>query len=323
MRGPPERVHHGSPSVNTGGSTRQPRVPVKRSSCRDFYISCARWGRPSHGGARLIIVKSMIETATACRGVPGQLAMRTPIIAAALILTGLVWVPAPTIATDAGPAECVRPSGVQRIMFSPQKSPNVRRHFRGAVRRGWPRRLVVNRRGADGRRERVLQDIPTRGVSIVTSTPQRLAGGAGPGWSAVATRAAGRPTCATCRALGTDLTAQRLETGSNPSATAPAFATCSADSMSWSPSSTNAEIQAHRPARPPRHRRIGSSSVARLERSRCSAHAETALCSGFVRVSDGTRTRDRLDHNHGLANQRLRVEPRDRPRHKGRVCKHV
>jgi hypothetical protein len=88
--------------------------------------------------------------------------MRTPIIAAALMLIGLVWVPAATTATDAGPAECARPSGVQRIVFSAQKFPNVRRHFRGALRRGWPRHLVVNRRGADARRERALRDIPTR-----------------------------------------------------------------------------------------------------------------------------------------------------------------
>jgi Deoxyribonuclease NucA/NucB len=59
-------------------------------------------------------------------------------------------------------AECVRPSRVQRIAFSARKYPNVRRHFRGALRRGWPRRLVVNRRGADARRERALRDIPTR-----------------------------------------------------------------------------------------------------------------------------------------------------------------
>jgi hypothetical protein len=88
--------------------------------------------------------------------------MRTPIIAAALILTGLDWVPAATTAGDTGPAECVRPSAVRRTVFSAQKFPNVRRHFRGAVRRGWPRRLVVNRRGADARRERALRDIPTR-----------------------------------------------------------------------------------------------------------------------------------------------------------------
>src|SRR5918992_1915033 len=87
--------------------------------------------------------------------------MRT-LIAAALMLIGLVLVPTATTATDAGPAECVRPSGVQRFVFSAQKFPNVRRHLRGALRRGWPRRLVVNRRGADARRDRVLRDIPTR-----------------------------------------------------------------------------------------------------------------------------------------------------------------
>jgi hypothetical protein len=64
--------------------------------------------------------------------------------------------------------------------------------------------------------------------------PPRLAGGAGLGWSAVATRAAGRLMCATCRVLRTDHTARRLETGSNPSAAAPAFATCFADSLSCS-----------------------------------------------------------------------------------------
>jgi hypothetical protein len=88
--------------------------------------------------------------------------MRTRISAAAMILAGLVWVPAGTTATGAGTAECVRPSGVQPIVFSAEKYPNVRRHFRGALRRGWPRRLVLNRRGADERRERLLRDIPTR-----------------------------------------------------------------------------------------------------------------------------------------------------------------
>jgi hypothetical protein len=37
-----------------------------------------------------------------------------------------------------------------------------RRHFRGALRRGWPVRLVVNRPGADDRRDKLLEDIPTR-----------------------------------------------------------------------------------------------------------------------------------------------------------------
>src|SRR5688572_9027321 len=107
--------------------------------------------------------------------------MRTPIAAAALMLIGPVWVPAATTATDAGPAECVRPSGVQRIVFSAQKFPNVRRHFRAAVRRGWPRRLVINRRGADARRERVLRDIPTREGFDRDEYPPAVGRGRGPG----------------------------------------------------------------------------------------------------------------------------------------------
>jgi hypothetical protein len=88
--------------------------------------------------------------------------MRTRTIATTLILAGFVWVPAGTTSTDAGAAGCVRASGLQRIVFSAHKFPNVRRHFRGALRRGWPRRLVLNRRGADARRERGLRDVPTR-----------------------------------------------------------------------------------------------------------------------------------------------------------------
>jgi hypothetical protein len=57
---------------------------------------------------------------------------------------------------------CTKPDGVRRLVFSASKYPNIRRHFRGALRRGWPRRLVLNRPGADARRDRLLEDIPTR-----------------------------------------------------------------------------------------------------------------------------------------------------------------
>jgi hypothetical protein len=57
---------------------------------------------------------------------------------------------------------CSRPSGVQRISFSAAKYPNIRAHFRAAVRRGWPRSLVLNRPGADSRRDQLLEGIPTR-----------------------------------------------------------------------------------------------------------------------------------------------------------------
>jgi hypothetical protein len=69
---------------------------------------------------------------------------------------------APALVTVGAEGRCARPTGVQRLVFSGVEYPNVRRHFRGALRRGWPRVLVVNRRGADARRDRLLEDIPTR-----------------------------------------------------------------------------------------------------------------------------------------------------------------
>ena len=52
------------------------------------------------------------------------------------------------------------PAGVQPITFSKTKYPHIRRHFRAALRRGWPRTLVLNRPGADARRERLLERHP-------------------------------------------------------------------------------------------------------------------------------------------------------------------
>ena len=57
---------------------------------------------------------------------------------------------------------CQHPSAVQNITFSRTKYPHIRRHFLTARRHGWPRTLVLNRPGADQRRERLLQDVPTR-----------------------------------------------------------------------------------------------------------------------------------------------------------------
>ena len=60
------------------------------------------------------------------------------------------------------PSTCASPAGVQPISFSKTKHPTIRRHFRGALRRGWPRTLVLKRPGADARRERLLGGFPTR-----------------------------------------------------------------------------------------------------------------------------------------------------------------
>jgi hypothetical protein len=57
---------------------------------------------------------------------------------------------------------CVKPRSAQRLVFSASKYPNIRAHFRAAVALGWPRTLVLNRPGAAKRRDRLLQDIPTR-----------------------------------------------------------------------------------------------------------------------------------------------------------------
>ena len=50
---------------------------------------------------------------------------------------------------------------MQKITFSKTKYPHIRRHFLHAIRRGWPRVLVLNRPGADARRERLLSSYPT------------------------------------------------------------------------------------------------------------------------------------------------------------------
>lgn len=57
---------------------------------------------------------------------------------------------------------CVKPPAVQQIGFSATKYPNIRRHFLKAIRAGWPVTLVIDRRGTDERRDRLLANIATR-----------------------------------------------------------------------------------------------------------------------------------------------------------------
>lgn len=69
----------------------------------------------------------------------------------------------PTKAVDRSPrAGCSRPHDVVRIQFSRRKYPNIHRHYRRAVRRGWPSILVVNRTGTDERRDRLMRGTETR-----------------------------------------------------------------------------------------------------------------------------------------------------------------
>lgn len=45
--------------------------------------------------------------------------------------------------------------GVQPIGFSATRYPRIREHYQRAVKAGWPRVLVVNRRGTEARRDRL------------------------------------------------------------------------------------------------------------------------------------------------------------------------
>jgi hypothetical protein len=76
---------------------------------------------------------------------------------------------------------CDRPHGVQRLTFDASEYPNIRRHFRSAVRGGWPRRLVLNRRGADARRDRLLEHYPTREGKDRDEYPPAVGRGRGKG----------------------------------------------------------------------------------------------------------------------------------------------
>jgi hypothetical protein len=70
--------------------------------------------------------------------------------------------PAPAPAPKATSPSCVKTGRVQPIGFSKTKYPNIRRHYLKAVAKGWPKILVINRPGADTRRQRLLQGVPTR-----------------------------------------------------------------------------------------------------------------------------------------------------------------
>lgn len=77
--------------------------------------------------------------------------------------------PAPAPTTPVAPAPqpassktCAKPKTVQDIGFSKTKYPTIKAHYDAALRAGWPKILVINRPGADARRDRLLRDVPTK-----------------------------------------------------------------------------------------------------------------------------------------------------------------
>jgi len=74
---------------------------------------------------------------------------------------------------------CSRPKTVKRITFSKTKYANVRLHYVRAVKRGWPRILVLNRKGAEQRGEKLLGKMPTMAGRDRAQYPPAIARGRG------------------------------------------------------------------------------------------------------------------------------------------------
>jgi hypothetical protein len=59
-------------------------------------------------------------------------------------------------------ASCAFPQGVQTVAFSRAKYPNIYQHWVDAVAKGWPKILLIERVGNQGRRTKLLANVPTR-----------------------------------------------------------------------------------------------------------------------------------------------------------------
>ncbi len=88
--------------------------------------------------------------------------------------------PTPTPSPDPTPS-CSKPTKVQPISFSGTKYPNIRAHALAAIKAGWPSILVLNRPGADDRRRRLLEDVPTRAGYDRDEYPPAVGRGRGKG----------------------------------------------------------------------------------------------------------------------------------------------
>ena len=101
-------------------------------------------------------------------------------LALALLIGGL-WGPREVQAPAPG---CVRTDRIVEVGLSMTKYPNVLAHARRAAARGWPSVYVLKRRGADARRERLLDGIPTRPGHDRDEVPPAIGRGRGSGLTA-------------------------------------------------------------------------------------------------------------------------------------------
>ncbi|WP_156028358.1 NucA/NucB deoxyribonuclease domain-containing protein [Candidatus Solirubrobacter pratensis] len=89
--------------------------------------------------------------------------------------------PAPTPTPAPSKPSCSKPTRVQSISFSATRYPNIRKHALAAIKAGWPSVLVLNRPGADARRSRLLEGVPTRAGDDRDEYPPAVARGRGKG----------------------------------------------------------------------------------------------------------------------------------------------
>ncbi len=119
-------------------------------------------------------------------------------------------IPGPAPATK---PSCVRTGRVQPIGFSRTKYPRIRAHYVRAVANRWPRILVVNRRGGDARRDRLLSEseLGTMPGFDRDEYPPGSGADVAPGrCGAASTRSGGGRRCGTSRRARTGRTGSAL-----------------------------------------------------------------------------------------------------------------
>ena len=89
--------------------------------------------------------------------------------------------PVATASPTPAAGSCQKPAGVQPISFSKTKYTHIYAHYRRAVRRGWPKTLELNRKGADARRDKLLSGYPTKKGKDRDEYPPAVGRGRGPG----------------------------------------------------------------------------------------------------------------------------------------------
>ncbi len=91
----------------------------------------------------------------------------------------------PTVTPSPSPSPAATPcrttKAIRRIRFSKTLFPNVRKHYRVATGRGWPKVLVLNRKGAAARTRKVLAKVKSKAGYDRDEYPPAIGRGRGKG----------------------------------------------------------------------------------------------------------------------------------------------